>query len=340
MLQKMTTTAFKNRIPGPVTAIFQDRVTTAFVLLIGLFIFGSIINPAFLSFLQIMNILQASFFLGLVALGQTIVVISGKEGLDLSVGGMLTVGMFVGAAIVNGNDAYLIPAFLAVIAAGFILGLVNGFGVSYLGIAPLIMTFAWYLVVMGMMLVLTKGRIVGESSPFLSLLGQGSLKINFGASTYQIPWVVPIWIAIIILVSYILKSTSIGATLYGIGANYRAAGLLGIKTKRFRMMVYGVSGALSALSGMFLLGFVNNPNMSMEAKAGYMISSIIAVLIGGIEFNGGQGRYLGAVAGSIFLVTLTSILRTMQMDDGSRRIITAVVLLVLLIVYTRRSEKA
>jgi ribose transport system permease protein len=336
----MNASASKSHVSGLVTAIFRDRVATAFVLLVGLFIFGAVINPGFLSFLQMMNILQASFFLGLVALGQTVVVISGKEGLDLSVGGMLTVGMFVGAAIVNGNDAYLIPAFLAVMAAGFILGLVNGFGVSYLGIAPLIMTFAWYLVIMGIMLILTKGRIVGESSPFLSLLGQGSLKINIGASTYQIPWVVPIWIAIITLVSYTMKNTSIGATLYGIGANDRAAKLLGIKTKRFRMMVYGVSGALSALSGLFLLGFVNNPNMSMEAKAGYMISSIIAVLIGGIEFNGGQGRYLGAVAGSIFLVTLTSILRTMQMDDGSRRIITAVVLLVLLIVYTRRSERA
>jgi ribose transport system permease protein len=336
----MNSAASSNRVLGLVTAIFRDRVATAFVLLAGLIIFGAIINPGFLSFLQIMNILQASFFLGLVALGQTIVVISGKEGLDLSVGGMLTVGMFVGAAIVNGNDAYLLPAFLAVIAAGFVLGLVNGFGVSYLGIAPLIMTFAWYLVIMGIMLIVTKGRIVGESSPFLSLLGQGSLKIPLGASTYQIPWVVPIWIIIIFLVSYILKNTSIGATLYGIGANDRAAKLLGIKTKRFRMMAYGVSGALSSLSGLFLLGFVNNPNMSMEAKAGYMISSIIAVLIGGIEFNGGQGKYLGAVAGSIFLVTLTSILRTMQMDDGSRRIITAIVLLVLLIVYTRRAEGA
>lgn len=336
----MNTSASKYYGSSFVNAIFRDRVTTAFVLLVGLIILGAIINPGFFSFLQMMNILQASFFLGLVALGQTIVVISGREGLDLSVGGMLTVGMFVGAAIVNGNDAYLIPAILAVVAAGFILGLVNGFGVSYLGIAPLIMTFAWYLVIMGIILILTKGRIVGESSPFLSQLGQGSLKIPLGAATYQIPWVVPIWIVIIIFVSYIMKNTAIGATLYGIGANDRAAKLLGIKTQRFRMITYGVSGALSALSGLFLLGFVNSPNMSMESKAGYMISSIIAVLIGGIEFNGGQGKYLGAVAGSIFLVTLTSILRTMQMDDGFRRIITAVVLLVLLIVYTRRSESA
>jgi len=333
----MSNTVLQNRFNIGVKAIFRDRVATAFILLLVLFIFGAIINPGFLSFLQIMNILQASFFLGLLALGQTVVVISGKEGLDLSVGGMLTVGMFLGAAILNGNDTYLIPAFFAVIAAGFILGLVNGFGVSYLGIAPLIMTFAWYLVVMGIILILTKGRIIGESSPFLSTLGQGSLKFNLGANAYQVPWVVPIWILIIILVSYVMKRTSIGATLYGLGANERAAKLLGVRTKQFRMMVYGVSGALSALVGLSLLGFVNNPNMSMEAKAGYMLSSIIAVLIGGIEFNGGHGKYLGAVAGSIFLVTLTSILRTMQMDDGSRRIITAIVLLILLISYTRKT---
>ncbi len=319
-----------------IRAVFANRVTTAFALLIGLFLFGALINPAFLSFQQIMNILQAAFFLGLITLGQTVVVISGKEGLDLSVGGTMTVGMFVSAAIINGNDAMLIPALLAVLAAGFVLGLVNGFGISYLRISPLIMTFSWYLVIMGIVLFTTKGRIIGQSSPFLSALGQGSLRFTLGSQAYQIPWVVPLWIVIIIGISFIMSRTTLGSTLYGIGANDRAARLLGVNTKRFRMMVYGVSGSLSALAGLFVLGFVNNPNMSMEVKAGYMISSIIAVLIGGIEFNGGQGKYLGAVAGSIFLVTLTSILRTMQMDDGFRRIITALVLLVLLITYTRR----
>ena len=113
----MGDTRLDNRLNAVAKAIISDRVATSFVLLVGLFILGAIINPGFISFLQIMNILQTSFFLGLVALGQAVVVISGKEGLDLSVGGMLTVGMFVGAAIVNGNDAYLIPAFIAVVAA-------------------------------------------------------------------------------------------------------------------------------------------------------------------------------------------------------------------------------
>lgn len=198
-------------------------MATSFVLLIGLFIFGAIINPAFISFLQIMNILRASFFLGLLALGQAIVVISGKEGLNLSVRGMLTVGMFLAAAIVNGNDAYLIPAFFAVVVAGFVIGLVNGFGVSYLGIAPLIMNFAWHLVIMGVMLIVTKGRIIGESSPFLSLLGQGSIKFAIGDTIFQVPWVVPIWCVIIIVVSYVVRRTAVGATLYGIGANDRTA---------------------------------------------------------------------------------------------------------------------
>ena len=91
----MGDTRSDNRMNTFAKAIISDRVATSFVLLLGLFIFGAIINPAFISFLQIMNILQASFFLGLLALGQAIVVISGKEGLDLSVGGMLTVGMFI-----------------------------------------------------------------------------------------------------------------------------------------------------------------------------------------------------------------------------------------------------
>jgi ribose transport system permease protein len=89
---------------------FNNRIVIAFLLVAALFVVGQLIVPGFSRFSHIMSVLQASFFLGLVSLGQTIVVLSGKEGLDMSVGANVTLGVVLGAAIINGVDARLLPA--------------------------------------------------------------------------------------------------------------------------------------------------------------------------------------------------------------------------------------
>jgi len=134
-----------------------------------------------------------------------------------------------------------------------------------------------------------------------------------------------------------LRRTSIGYVLYGVGANSRAAELLGIRTKNVRVIAYGMSGMLSALSGMLMLGFVANPNIALGER--YVLPSVVAVIIGGINFGGGSGSYLGAVAGSIFLTTLASILTTLNMGEGGKQVVTGMVLMILLMVYTRKAKR-
>jgi len=305
-------------------------------LLIAIFIVGEIIVPGFIAFSHIMSVLQVSFFLGLLALGQTIVLISGKEGLDLSVGSNLIVGVLLGAALIDGKDINLPLAIITVISVGFILGLVNGVGVSFLNIAPLIMTLAWGIVIEGAMLFISKGSYPGRASPFLEELGNGSLNFTIFSHMIRIPWAVLIWAAVIAIAMFILKNTTFGYILYGVGANNRAAALLGIKTKIVRMLAYGFSGMLAALSGIFLLGYVGTPHINMGAR--YVFPSVVAVVIGGVSFAGGYGSYIGAVAGAIFLTTLTSILTTLGLDEGGRQLITGLVLVVLLLLYTRRNK--
>jgi len=325
-----------NRFKNIILKIVNDKVVIAFILLIAIFIAGEIIVPGFIAFSHIMSVLQVSFFLGLLALGQTIVLVSGKEGLDLSVGSNLIVGVLLGAALIDGKDANLPLAILAVISVGFILGLVNGVGVSFLSIAPLIMTLAWGIVIEGAMLFISRGSYPGRASPLLEELGNGSLNFTIFNHMIRIPWAVLIWIAIIVVAMLILKSTTFGYILYGVGANDRAAALLGIKTKIVRMLAYGFSGMLAALSGIFLLGYVGTPHINMGAR--YVFPSVVAVVLGGVSFAGGYGSYIGAVAGAIFLTTLTSILTTLGMDEGGRQLITGFVLVALLLLYTRRNK--
>jgi ribose transport system permease protein len=317
--------------------VLNNKVIIAFAMVVLLFVVGEIVTPGFISLSHVMTVLQAAFFLGLLALGQTVVVLSGREGLDLSVGATMTVGVLLGAAIIQGQNANVVPAVLLVISAGFLLGIVNGIGVAYLEIAPLIMTLTWGIVIEGALLIITRGHYPGKASPVLEALGRGSLSFSVGGLLVQVPWVVILWIGVILVVSFVLARTSIGFVLYGVGANDRAAELLGIKVRRVRIIAYGMSGLLSALSGILLLGYVQNPDIALSAR--YVLLSVISVIIGGISFGGGGGSYLGAVAGAIFMQTLLSILVTLKIGDGLRGVITGLVLLLLLFAYTRRVRR-
>jgi ribose transport system permease protein len=104
--------------------------------------------------------------------------------------------------------------------------------------------------------------------------------------------------------------------------------------KIFRTLVYGISGALSSFTGLLLLGFVGSAHLNLGAR--YVLPSAVAVIIGGIRFGGGSGNYVGAVAGAIFLTTLQSILVTLELTEGGRQLITGIVLIILLLAYTRR----
>jgi ribose transport system permease protein len=316
--------------------IINDKVVIAYILVIVLFIVGQIIIPGFLSFSHVMGVLQASFFLGMIALAQTFVIISGKEDFDLSVGGTLTVGVIIGAAVLNGVNANLPLAIIAVILAGLFFGMINGLGIMYFKIAPLIMTLAMAMVIEGILLFTTKGMLYGKASPALEIMGRGFLKFTIMGYLVKVPWVIIIWIILIILAVVILNKTPIGYTLRGIGSNIRAAELLGIRVKVVKVAIYSFSGMISSLMGLFLLGYVVHPNISLGLghKINYPILSILAVIIGGI--GGGSGSYIGAVAGSIFLITLNSILVTLGLNEGARMMFTGLVLLILLVLYTRR----
>jgi ribose transport system permease protein len=326
-----------NKFKTIIMKLVNDRVLLAYLFLVIMFVIGEIIVPGFINFSHIMTVLQAAFFLGLIALGQTIVLISGKEGLDLSVGATFIVGVLLGAAINNGKDINLPLTIAVVLIAGFLLGLVNGFGVSFLGIAPLVMTMAWGIVIEGALLFINRGAYnPGKASPFLETLGNGSLVIDLYNWNIKIPWVVIIWVIIIIITQIIMKRTTVGYILYGVGSNSRVAGLLGIRTKIVRMSAYGFSGMLSALSGLLLLGYVGSPNFNLGAR--YVLPSVLAVVIGGVSFGGGYGSYIGVVAGSIFLTTLSSVLVTLGFSEGGRQLITGTVLLLLLLTYIRRRK--
>ena len=306
--------------------ILLNGMFISIVAIIILFIFGQIIFPGFMSFDHIMSVLRMSAFLGIVSLAQTLVVISGNEGIDLSVGSSLSLGVVIAAHFLNGSNNNIIPAIMIVSLVGFVIGIISGAGVSYMDIPPLIMTIAMASVIEGISLIITKGFPTGNAPPLLEIIGSGRI--------LRIPYLILLWTVIIIGVSIILKRTKWGSVLYGVGSNDITAELCGTNVKMFRMNVYGISGAISAFDGLLLLSYTGTPYLNLGAP--YTMGSIAAIAVGGVSLAGGSGSYLGTVVGCIFLMTLNSILVAVQTTEAGRQIAYGVLLLILIIAYTKR----
>jgi ribose transport system permease protein len=317
-----------NKNTSRVRAFLSNKTVSAFLIAIGLYLVGGIISPGFLHFSHLTNVLSLSAYLGIIALGQTLVIISGKEGIDLSVGSIISLSVCMGAQIMMGENQNIPLAAITVLAVGFGLGCVSGIGVSFFQMPPLVMTMAMGSVIQGLTLIYTEGQPKGRTAELLQAIGTGR--------TLDIPHILIAWIVIAAIAIILLSKTKWARLLYGIGENDLTARLSGARTKVIRMIIYGLSGAISALAGLFLLGYTGTAYLDIGSK--YVMPSVAAVVIGGVSMEGGKGKYAGVIAGAIVLTTLSSILVSLNTGEGGRQIVYGMVLLILLAMYSKRKK--
>lgn len=302
-----------------------SKIFAACAVVVALFLIGGAIAPGFLHLSHMMTILGLSAFLGIIALGQTLAVLAGGEGLDLSVGAVVSLSAVIAATVLQGNDANLLIALGAVVLTGLAIGVVNGLGISFFRIPPLVMTLAMASVVSGLGIVYTNGQPTGMASPFLKTVVTG--RIGF------FPFIVAVWLVIILVSVVLLERTRVGWKLYGVGANELTARLSGVRVNWVKMAAYAFSGLCSSLAGMLLLGYTGTPYLDVGTI--YIMPSVVTVIIGGIAMSGGSGSYIGVVVGAIILTTLDSLLVTLRTGAGGRLVIYGLVILVVLTLYSR-----
>ncbi len=305
----------------------RNPVVVAFGLIVVLFAVGEMLSPGFASYRQVLNVLRVASFLGVVAAGQTLVVLSGGEGIDLSVGAVMSLAAVMTAHITAGRDAYVLLALVQVLLVGFVLGSINGLGVAYLRIPPLVMTLGMTGVVQGLTLVYTQGIPKGRAAPLLNQIAASPWFLG-------IPGILFIWAALAVAMTILLDRTSFGRRLYAVGANPRAATLSGIRVRPLLVTVYGASGLLAALAGYLFVGYTTTAFLDIGGD--YVLRSVAAVVVGGTSLAGGVGSYAGTVAGSVLLTVLQSILTTLRMGEAGRLVVHGLVLVALLAAYGRQ----
>lgn len=276
---------------------------------------------------QAINIVRLSVFLGVIAAGQTLVIISGGEGIDLSTGAVVTLTAILTYTIVNGKNEQVLPALLAVLAAGGLIGLVNGAGVAFLGVSPLVMTLGMAGVVSGLILVMTQGNVSGAVAPIMTqLIARPVLP--------GIPGAILIWAVFAALMWLLLERTAFGKSLFAIGTNRTTARLSGINVTGMVIGTYALSGMLAGLGGFLVVG--NTGVVHIRIGDPFLFPSIAAVAVGGTLLTGGKGSYFGTMAGALVLTLMTSLLTTMQMQDSVRRMVLGATLLAMIAIYGRQ----
>ncbi|MFO6497751.1 MULTISPECIES: ribose ABC transporter permease RbsC [Bacillus] len=294
--------------------------------LIILVVIVSVLNPSFLEPLNILNLLRQVAINALIAFGMTFVILTG--GIDLSVGAILALSSaLIAGMIVGGID----PIFAIIIGCliGAVLGMVNGLLITKGKMAPFIATLATMTIFRGLTMVYTDGNpITGLGTSYgFQLFGRGYL--------LGIPVPAVTMAAAFVILWAILHQTPFGRRTYAIGGNEKAALISGIKVPRIKVMIYGLSGLLSALAGAILTSRLNSAQPT--AGTSYELDAIAAVVLGGTSLAGGRGRIVGTLIGVLIIGTLNNGLNLIGVSSFFQMVVKGIVILIAVLLDRKKS---
>lgn len=264
------------------------------LILLALLVVASVSSDAFLSTRNLENLVLQMSVIGLVALAQLLVVVSG--GIDISVGSVLGLASVLSVGLFDGSS--LVVALAVALAVGAGLGAVNGFLVAFRGLEPFIVTLGMLALARGLVYAYTEGVPVRPTDPFFTVPGT--------ATFAGVPVLGIIWAAAAVGLAFLLHRTVFGRRVYAVGSNPDAAHASGVPVRATLMGVYVLAGAVVGLAGLLLASRIGAATPTAGTLA--ELDAIAAVVIGGARLGGGRGRVFGAVVGTVIFGVITNLL--------------------------------
>lgn len=307
--------------------ISKNATFFSYIALFILIIISGIVKPGFFKPSHIFTVFQQAAPLIIVAIAQTLVMLTG--GIDLTVGTIVIFTDVIAAGIMLGDNHLTPLAILVCLLLGAILGSINGMGIVFLEIPPLVMTLAASLGIKGILYLYTGGVPRGGASPFLKMIGSGKIGI-FPNSIF-------IWFTALILAYFVLRKTIFGWKVYFMGDNTDAAHAMGMRNKVTTILVYSSAGLLYALAGLIVLGYVGIPSFVLGDD--YTMNSIAAAVVGGVSFAGGTGSIFGALSGALIIRFIFALLTAFNISAAGKNIIQGVIIIVMVAVLTVKNKR-
>jgi ribose transport system permease protein len=279
--------------------------------------------PNFLTFENLLNIANQIAVIAILAIGMTMVIITG--GIDLSVGSLMALSAVFATLLIRdaaGAEAATPPGMvlgcLAGIALGGGVGLANGALVTVFGLPPFISTLGMMLVASGTAYILAAGQSIYQLPPSFVWLGRA-------ADLGQVPNAVLLMLLLYVLAHVLMSRTTLGRYIYAVGGNIEAARLSGVPVRRVLLFVYSVTGVLAGLGGVILASQLK----SGSPKYGelYELYVIAAVVVGGTSLSGGEGRVFGTLIGAFLIAVIQNGMNLTGVESYTQKVVLGAVII-------------
>ncbi len=284
------------------------------------------LNESLLTWKYFSTILTGSIFIGVAALGESLVLMAGE--IDLSIGMSGCLAGIVGGMVCDRLGWPLIPTLLVTLGTGVLVGAVNGLMVTKLGLSAWITTLATQFICNGLAVTFSEGLPIP-----IETLGT---KVFTRPKPLGLSWLFFIFIGLIVLLDFVVRKTTFGYRLRAVGGNKEAAQMAGINVNRVKLLVFMLAGGLAAVSGLF--DVLTTLNASSVYGSGREFRAIICCAIGGISMAGGQGSIYGVGLGVLLFHVLWNCLRLLKVDTNLQLVLIGAILVLAVLIDIQRKR--
>ena len=310
----------------------SSRIPPVYYILVVVFVLAILVDAVFgrgqmLSPEILTNMVVRSVALGIIAIGQTFVMLGAS--IDLSVAYMVSVTAVMASFLMQGDPARVPMAIAVVIVIGIIVGLVNGLIITKLKVNAFIATLG-----VGLLL---KGLLNASFSNFAGAVPRSFQSLGYG-TIGPVPISILILLGVALLAGFILQRTRFGAHLYGVGGSEEVARLSGVRTDRVIIIAHIICALTAVLTGLFVVSRLRSGAPWVGPDGLYDLESIAAVVVGGTALSGGKGGVAGTIAGVLIFAILDTMFNQIGMDAFLKQLLRGAIIILAVASYTFRSK--
>jgi ribose transport system permease protein len=310
-----------------VARLTRDTPIVQLGVLIAIFIYGAVTLDGFDSLISIKSMLLLASFLGLAAVGQTVLVLLGH--LDLSVPGFIGLGNVLTAVLCGQEHWAFVPALAVIVAGAIVMGCVSGLVCHRFGVQSIVVTLGMNFVLLGVIGVIAGNGITGTAPAWLTRFAT----ITSKTAGIGVPPLVVLWLIVALFAGLILRRTIAGRRVYLTGSNPRAAKLALVGSGRVVIAAFALSAVGAAITGVLLTGFSGSGDTGIGTP--YLFTSLTAVIVGGTSIVGARGDYWRTVIGAIMLTVINTVLLAKGYSNAEQQILFGLIILVAVLAYGR-----
>ena len=299
---------------------------TLVLIILGLGVVLSIASPNFLKTTNILNILRQVSINGILAIGMSLVCLTG--GIDLSVGSIVAFAGILTAGMLNNTSLPIFVIALIAVVVGCIMGLINGYFVAYWGAPAFVVTLSMLTVGRGLTYIYCDGKPISKLPAEFLVIGKGSL--------LGLPIPTIVLLIVFIVFSVMLSKFKLGRYIYAVGGNPQAAMVSGINVKKILLLVYMFSGMCCGVAAVVLTARVSAGLAT--AGDGYELNAIAATVIGGTSLSGGTGKLWGTLLGALLLGMVNTGLDLLNVTSYYQQVVRGLIILGAILIDTRRNK--